>query len=84
MEIHIETIPPPPSIVQRETNIIPYDPTTLVDPYAPTNSVSPRNIQKDITVGHKLPAWDRQNLEDEEKHKSPQGATRERKRPKGL
>jgi hypothetical protein len=82
MEIDSETIPPPPSTVQRETNIIPDEPTALVDPVSPTDSISPSNIPRYITVGHKIPAWARQTLEEEEGHKSPQGATRESKRPK--
>jgi hypothetical protein len=41
MEIDSETIPSPPSIVQKETNII------------PTNPVAPIDITKDITVEHK-------------------------------
>jgi hypothetical protein len=82
MEIDCETIPPPPSTVQRETYIIPVEPTTPVDPVAPADSVSPSNIPRDITVGHKRPAWARQTLEEAKGHKSPQGATRESKRPK--
>ena len=49
MEIYSETIPSPPSTVQRETNII------------PTNSVAPVDITRDITVGHKRHAQDQQN-----------------------
>jgi hypothetical protein len=82
MEIDSETIPPPPSTVQRETNIIPDEPIDPVDPVAPEDSVAPRNIPRDITVGHKRPAWARQTLEEAEGHKAPQGATRESKRPK--
>jgi hypothetical protein len=44
MEIDSEIVPSPPSIVQRETTIVPVNP---VDPVAPV--VVPR----DITVGHK-------------------------------
>jgi hypothetical protein len=43
MEIDSETIPSPPSAVQRETNIIPVDPVSLVDMF------------RDIAVGHKRP-----------------------------
>jgi hypothetical protein len=43
MEIDSETIPSPPSAVQRETNIIPVDP------------VSPVDMFRDIAVGHKRP-----------------------------
>jgi hypothetical protein len=56
MEIDSETIPSPPSIVQRETNIIPNDPITPVDLVAPADSVAPRNIPREITVGHKRPS----------------------------
>jgi hypothetical protein len=41
MEIDSETIFSPPSVVQRETNIIPTNPVALVD------------ITRDIIVGHK-------------------------------
>jgi hypothetical protein len=41
MEIDSETIPSPPSTIQRETDIIPIDP------------VSPVDILRDIAVGHK-------------------------------
>jgi hypothetical protein len=57
MEIDSETIPSPPSAVHRETYIIPDDPIAPVDPVAPADSFSPRNIPRDITVGHKRPAW---------------------------
>jgi hypothetical protein len=43
MEIDSETIPSPPSTVQRETNIIPVDP------------VSPVDMCRDIAVEHKMP-----------------------------
>jgi hypothetical protein len=43
MEIDSETIPSPPSPIQRETNIIPVDLVALVDMF------------KDITVGNKRP-----------------------------
>jgi hypothetical protein len=43
MEIDSETIPSPPSAVQRETNIISVDP------------VSPVDMFRDIAVGHKRP-----------------------------
>jgi hypothetical protein len=43
MEIDSETIPSPPSAVQRETNIIQVDP------------VSPVDMFRDIAVGHKRP-----------------------------
>jgi hypothetical protein len=76
MEIDSETMPSPPSAVQRETNIIPVDPVVLADPVAPSD------IPRDITIGHKRPAWARQTLQEAEGHKAPQEATRERKRPK--
>jgi hypothetical protein len=82
MEIDSETIPPPHSAVQRETDIIPDDPTALVDPVSLEDLVSLSNIPRDITVGHKRLAWARKNLEEAEGNKSPQGATRESKRPK--
>ena len=82
MEIDSETIPSPPSAVQRETNIITDEPIAPVDPVAPEDSVAPSNIPRDITVGHKRSAWARQTLEEVEGHKDPQGATRESKRPK--
>jgi hypothetical protein len=78
MEIDSETIPPSPLVVQRETNIIPGEPTTPVDPIALVDSVSPSNIPRDITVGHKRHAWARQTLEEEEGHKSPQGEQRKK------
>jgi hypothetical protein len=82
MEIDSETMPSPPSIVQREKNIIPDDPMALVDLVVPTDSVSPSNIPRDITIGHKRLAWARQTLQEVEGHKAPQGTTRESKRPK--
>jgi hypothetical protein len=41
MEIYSETIPSPPSAVQRETNIILVDLVALVD------------MSRDIAIGHK-------------------------------
>jgi hypothetical protein len=69
------------SAVQRETNIIPYEPIAPVDLVASTDLVAPSNIPRDISIGHKRPAWARQTLEEVEGHKSPQGETRESKRP---
>jgi hypothetical protein len=46
MEIDNETIPSPPSTVQRETYII------------PTNPVAPVDITRDVIVGHKRHARD--------------------------
>jgi hypothetical protein len=57
MEIDNETMPSPPSIVHRETNIIP------VDPVFPNDPVAPSDMPKDITVGHKIPTWDQQTLQ---------------------
>jgi hypothetical protein len=82
MEIDNETIPSPPLVVQRETDIIPDEPIASVEPVVPVDSVDPSNIPRDITVGHKRPTWARQTLEEAEGHKAPQGATRESKRPK--
>jgi hypothetical protein len=65
MEIDSETIPSPPSAVQRETNIIPVDPVVPVDPIAPVD------MPRDIVVGHKRLAWDRQTLQEAEGHTSP-------------
>jgi hypothetical protein len=42
-----ETIPSPPSTIQRETTIVPIDP---FDPVAPVD------VPRDIAVGHKRPA----------------------------
>jgi hypothetical protein len=74
MEIDGETIPPH-STIQRETYIVPDEPTTLVEPVTLEDLVAPSNIPRDITVGHKIPAWARQTLEEAEGHKAPQGAT---------
>ena len=49
MEIDSETIPSPPSAVQRETNIIP------VDLVVPADLVAPVDMPKDIAVEHKMP-----------------------------
>jgi hypothetical protein len=76
MEIDSETIPPPPSIVQRETYIIPYEPIALVDLVTLEYLVAPSNIPRDITIGHKIPSWAQKTLEEEEGHKAPQGATK--------
>jgi hypothetical protein len=62
MEIDSETIHSPPSVVQRETYIIPDDPIAPIDPISPADSVSPRNIPRDITIGHKRPTWARKTL----------------------
>jgi hypothetical protein len=67
MEIDSETMPSPPSIVQRETYIFP---------------VAPVDMPKDIAVGHKMPTWARQTLQEAEGRTSPQGTSQESKRPK--
>jgi hypothetical protein len=56
-----ETIPSPPSTVQRETTIDPVDP------------VAPVDAPRDIAVGHKRPAWARQTLQEAEGHAAPRG-----------
>jgi hypothetical protein len=68
-----ETIPSPPSTVQRETTIDPVDP---VDPVALVDA------PRDIVVGHKRPAWARQTLQEAEGHAAPRGTFRESKKPK--
>ena len=73
MEIDNETIPSPPSTIQRETDIILVDPADLVTPI---------DMPRDIVVGHKRPAWARQTLQEAEGHTTPQGTSRESKRPK--
>jgi hypothetical protein len=64
-----ETVPSPPSAVQRETV------TTPVDPVAPVD------VPRDIAVGHKSHALARQTLQEAEGHASPRGIFRESKRP---
>jgi hypothetical protein len=58
MEIDSETIPSPPSAVQRETSIDPVDPVV---------------VPRDIAVGHKRPTWARQTLQEAEGHAAPRG-----------
>jgi hypothetical protein len=67
-----ETVPSPPSAVQRETI------TDLVDPVDP---VAPVDVPKDIVVGQKRNAWARQTLREAEGHAAPCGTFRESKRP---
>jgi hypothetical protein len=55
MDIDSETVPSPPSTVQREITI------DLVDPVDPVSLV---DVPKDIAVGHKRPSWARQNLQE--------------------
>jgi hypothetical protein len=71
MEIDSETMPSPPSAIQRETDIILDDPIAPVDPVIPADSVAPSNIPRDIIVGHKRPTWARQTLQEAEGHKAP-------------
>jgi hypothetical protein len=73
MEIDSESVPSPPSAVQRETTIVAVD---LVVPVAPVD------VPRDIAVGHKRPAWARQTLQEAEGHAAPQDTFRESKRPK--
>jgi hypothetical protein len=72
MEIDSETIPSQPSVVQRETTIIP------VDPVVPVDLVATVDIPIDIAVGHKRHARARKTLG----HASPQGTFRKNKRPR--
>jgi hypothetical protein len=67
-----ETIPSPPSSIQRETFI---DPIDRVDP------IYPFYVPRDIAVGQKRPAWARQNLQEAEGHATPRGTFQESKRP---
>jgi hypothetical protein len=71
MEIYSEAMPSPPSSAQREIDIIPDGPVAPFDPVLPDNLVVPRDIPRDITVGHKRLAWARQNLQEVEGHKAP-------------
>jgi hypothetical protein len=57
MEIDSETMPSPPSEIQRETYIILVEPVVLVYPAVPADPVAPIDMPKDITVGHKRHAW---------------------------
>jgi hypothetical protein len=82
MEIDSETMPSSPSVVQRETYNIPVDPVAPVDLVVPVDPVSPSGIPRYIIVGHKRPSSAQKNLQEVEGHKSPQGTTRKRKRPK--
>jgi hypothetical protein len=67
MEIDSETIPSPPSAVQRETNIIP------IDPLLPVHLVALVDMPIDISIGHKRATWARQTLQEEKGHTTPQG-----------
>jgi hypothetical protein len=64
MEIDRETIPSPPSVVQREKNIITDESTSPVDPVAPADYDAPRNLPRNVTSGHKRPAWAHETLEE--------------------
>ena len=48
-----ETIPSPPSAVQRET---------IIDPVDPVDPVAPIDVPRDIVVIRKRPTWARMNL----------------------
>jgi hypothetical protein len=84
MEIYGEKIPPSHSSVQKKTYIVLDEPTTPIDLVPPTDSVSPSNVPRDIIIGHKIPSWACQMIEEEEIHKALQGEIGERKRPKIL
>jgi hypothetical protein len=64
-----ETVPSPPSAVQRERVTDPVDP------------VAPVDVPRDIPVGHKRLDWARQTLQEAEGHATPRGTFRESKRP---
>ena len=64
MEIDSETVPSPPSAVQRET---------VIDPVDPVDPIAPIDVPRDIAVGHKRPAWARQTLQEAEGHATPRG-----------
>ena len=61
MEIDNDTIPSPPSAVQRETVIEPVDP------------VAPVDVPRDIAIGHKRPTWAQRTLQEAEGHATPRG-----------
>jgi hypothetical protein len=46
MEIDSETIPSPPSTVQREINIIPIDPIFPVDPIVRADPITPIDMPR--------------------------------------
>jgi hypothetical protein len=64
-----ETIPSPPSAIQRETVTDPVDP------------IAPFDVPRDIAVGHKRPSWARQTLQEAEGHAAPRGTFQESKKP---
>jgi len=68
-----EMVPSPhhPLEVQRET----------IEPIDPIDPVPPVDVPRDIVVGQKRHAWDRQTLQEEETHATPHGTFQERKRP---
>jgi hypothetical protein len=82
MEIDSDIMLSLPLAVHRETYTILVDPIAPVDPFVPADPIAPSDIPIDITVGHKMPPWAQQTLQEIEGHKSLQGTTRERKRPK--
>jgi hypothetical protein len=67
MEIDSESVPSPPSAVQRETTIVPVDLVVPVDPIALVD------VPRDTLVGHKRLTWARQTLQEAEGHATPQG-----------
>jgi hypothetical protein len=67
-----ETVPSPPSVVQRET---------VTDPVDPVDPVALVDVPRDIAVGQKRHAWAQQTLQEAEGHAAPRGTFRERKRP---
>jgi hypothetical protein len=64
-----ETIPSPPSAVQRVTTIDPVD------------LVAPVDVHRDMAVGRERPTWARQTLLEAEEHATPRDTFRESKRP---
>jgi hypothetical protein len=82
MEIDGDTIPSPHSEIHREIDIVPYESASQIDSALAAYFVSPSSVPRDITIGHKRLAWAHQTLKEAEKHKSPQGAIRESKKPK--
>jgi hypothetical protein len=59
-----ETIPSPPSFVQREK---------ITDPVDQVDLVALVDVPRDIVVGQKMHAWARQTLQEEEGHEAPRG-----------
>ena len=72
MEIDRETVPSPPSTVQRET---------ITDPVDLVYLVALVDVPRDIAVGHKRPSWARHTLQEAEGNAAPRGTFRESERP---